>query len=217
MDFIDLSAHIRTKRGKGPARTLRSEGRVPAVLYGPGVESLALTVEKHDLDLVLKKGNIGQILLNLKIHNGDTVTRKAMIKELQTQPVSGRYLHVDFYEVALDRKITVEIPVSTVGHAKGVELGGVLQFIRHELEVLCFPHEIPETIVVDISDLGIGDSVHVEEIPLPEGAEILADSNFTVLTVVSPKAEEEAEEAEEEGEEGEEEEGDSDQADDAEE
>ena len=117
--------------------------------------------------------------------------------ELPTRPVSQDFIHIDFYEIDMKRKIKVNVPVVTEGKSKGVELGGVLQIIRHDLEVLCFPGEIPEEIVIDITDLDMGDSVHVEEIPLEGDAEIQADFNYTVLTVLSPKVEEE--EVEEEG------------------
>jgi large subunit ribosomal protein L25 len=127
-----------------------------------------------------------------------------MIKELQSHPVSGSFLHIDFYEIDLQRKINVMIPVVTKGVCKGVEVGGLLQIIRREVEVLCMPGDIPESIEIDITDLDIGDSVHVEEIPLGENVEIVSDMNFTLLTVVSPKIEE-VEEEEEEALEGEEE------------
>ena len=131
-----------------------------------------------------------------------------MIKELQTTPVSRDYLHIDFYEVAMDRKIRVNVPVIPLGNAKGVEEGGILQVVRRDLEVLCLPTNIPEAFEIDISDLEIGDSIHVEDIPHDEDVEIPTEVNFTVITVSSPKIEEveepeELEEGEEvEGEEG---------------
>jgi large subunit ribosomal protein L25 len=127
-----------------------------------------------------------------------------MIRELQVHPVSGNPLHVDFYEVDMKRKINVSIPVVTVGKSQGVVLGGMLQLVRRELEVLCLPDEIPESIEVDITDLEIGDSLHVDEIEVGENIEIPADVNFTVITVLAPTLEEEEEEEEEEGVEGEE-------------
>jgi large subunit ribosomal protein L25 len=130
-----------------------------------------------------------------------------MIKELQTDPVSRSLIHVDFYEISMDRKIRVMVPVTTTGTSEGVELGGTLQIVRRELEVLCLPGEIPESIEIDITGLGMGDSIHVQEIPTTGNIEIDAEVNFTVLTILSPKLEEEeVEEGEEEleGEEGEE-------------
>jgi large subunit ribosomal protein L25 len=126
-----------------------------------------------------------------------------MVKELQLHPVSRNFLHIDFYEVAMDRKIMVNVPITTTGKAKGVETGGILQIIRRELEVQCFPLDVPESIEIDITDLDIGDSIHVGDIALQREIEFLGEENFTVVTVVSPKIEEEeevVEEAEEEGE-----------------
>ena len=205
MEQIELKAIIRKTTGNSPARALRREGRIPAVLYGPGTEPVLLSVSTGDFEEVLKRGNISQVLLNLIIQNGKTFSKSAVIKELQTHPVSQDFLHIDFYEIDMKRKIKVNIPVVTKGKSKGVELGGVVQIIRHELEVLCFPGEIPEEIEIDITDLDMGDSIHVEEIHLEGDMEIQAEVNYTVLTVLSPKVEEEeVEEEEEELEEGEE-------------
>jgi len=205
LEQIELKAIIRKTTGNSPARALRREGRIPAVLYGPGTEPVLLSVSTGDFEEVLKRGNISQVLLNLIIQNGKTFSKSAVIKELQTHPVSQDFLHIDFYEIDMKRKIKVNIPVVTKGKSKGVELGGVVQIIRHELEVLCFPGEIPEEIEIDITDLDMGDSIHVEEIHLEGDMEIQAEVNYTVLTVLSPKVEEEeVEEEEEELEEGEE-------------
>jgi large subunit ribosomal protein L25 len=202
LEKIDLNATARTGTGNGPARVMRRDGRVPAILYGRNTEPMLLSVNIHELELVLKKHSINQVLLNLVINNGGTVAKPAMIKELQTHPVSRKYLHVDFYEIDMQRKIRVDIPVVATGKSIGVENGGVVQVVRRDLEVLCLPGEIPESIIIDITNLDMGDSVHVKEIPLPEGVEIPADVNFTVLTILSPRVEVEAEEGEgeEEGE-----------------
>lgn len=205
MELIELKTNIRTTTGNGPARRLRQEGQIPAVLYGPRTEPALLFVNISDLNLVLKKGRVGQILLNLVIHHdGETSTRTVMVKELQTHPVSRNFLHVDFYEITMDRKIRVKVPVITTGKSKGVEIGGILQTIRRELEVQCFPLDVPESIEVDITDLDMGDSIHVVDIPRQSEIEFLDDENFTVVTIVSPKIEEEVEPVEEEIEEGEE-------------
>ena len=205
MEHFELNATVRKTTGNSPARELRSGGHIPAVLYGPQTEPVLLAVNNKEFEQILKKGNIGSIILNLVIQNGKKVTKPAMIKELQSHPVSGAFLHIDFYEIDMQRKINVMIPVVTKGISKGVELGGLLQIIRREIEVLCMPGDIPETIELDITEMDVGDSVHVEEIPLGDNVEIASDVNFTVLTIVSPKVEEVEEEEEEalEGEEGE--------------
>ena len=188
MEIFDLKASLRTRTGNGPAHALRGQGRVPAVLYGPKTQPVNLSVDTKELETVLKKGAAGQLLLNLIVENGETFNRPAMIKEVQRRPLSRDFLHVDFYEIDMHRKIVVPIPVATTGKCKGVEAGGMLQIIRRELEVLCLPTQIPAAIEIDITDLGIGESIHVEEIPLPGDLEVPHDVNFTVVTVLSPKA-----------------------------
>ena len=198
MEQIELNVTVRKTTGNGPARELRRGGLIPAVLYGPQTEPILLTVNIRELEQILKNSNIGSIILDLIIQNGKKITKPAMIKELQSHPVSGNFLHVDFYEIDMKRKINVMIPVVTKGKSKGVELGGLLQIIRREIEVLCMPGDIPEAIEIDISDMDIGDSLHVEDIPLGDNIELPADVNFTVVTVLSPKVEEVEEEEEEE-------------------
>jgi large subunit ribosomal protein L25 len=176
---------------------------MPAVLYGPNTEPILLSVNIKELEQTLKKGNVGSIIFNLVIQNGKKITKPAMIKELQSHPVSGNYLHVDFYEIDMKRQINVMIPVVAKGKAKGVELGGLLQVVRRELEVFCLPGDIPQSIEIDISDLDIGDAIHVEDLKIGDNIEFAAEGNVTVVTVLSPKMEaveeeEEAEEAEEE-------------------
>ena len=209
MDLIELKTKIRTTTGNGPARRLRISGQIPAVLYGPKTDPVLLSVDKIDLEQVFKKGGIGQVILNLVIQqNGETTTRPAMIKELQTHPLSRNFIHIDFYEIKMDQKITAKIPVVTTGMAKGVEAGGILQIIRRELEVECLPLAVPESIEIDISDLDIGDSIHLGQIHVEGEIEFLEEDDYTVVTVSSPKMEEEPEEEEEaEEEEAEKEEG----------
>ncbi len=202
MEQIDLKAQVRKTTGNGPARALRREGRIPAVLYGPKTDSMLLSIDFKEFEQIIKKANIGSVLLNLQIQNGKTLTRPAMIKELQTHPPTGAFLHVDFYEIDMQRKITVSVPVVTRGKSAGIEAGGLLQIVRRELEVFCLPTAIPEAIEVDVTDLNIGDSIHVQEIPLPGDIEIPADVDYTVVTLLVPKVEEVVEEEElEEGEE----------------
>jgi len=215
LEKFELNANVRKSTGNSPARELRRSGLIPAVLYGPQTEPVLLSVNVKDLEQIFKKGNVGSMILNLVIQNGQQVTKPAMIKELQSHPVSGNLIHIDFYEIDMNRKINVMIPVVTVGKSKGVEEGGLLQIVRRELEVLCLPGDIPEAIEIDITDLDIGDSIHMEEIPLGENIELLSDANFTVVTVVSPKVEEAAVE-EEEGLEGAEEEAEGEAPEDAE-
>ncbi len=183
MERQNLKAHPRETRGNSPARALRREGMIPAVLYGRHAESRMLSINAHELQLIVNKTGAHQVFVNLETPEGPP--KFAMLKELQRHPVSGNYLHADFYEVAMDRKIRVMVQVLPTGKAIGVEEGGMLQIIRRQVEVLCLPHAIPETIEVDISHLNMGDSLHVTDIPLPDGVEIPHGTNFTVLTILS--------------------------------
>jgi large subunit ribosomal protein L25 len=186
---LELNASVRQGLGNGPARSLRREGRVPAVLYGPGTQPVSLAVSSRDLEHVVQKGNIRRTIFTLTIANGGTSTRSAVIKELQTHPVTGQYLHVDFYEIDMNRKLRVMVPVVPKGKARGEEFGGMLQIIRREMEVLCLPGEIPDALEVDVTGLDIGDTVHMKEVPLPSSVELPPGENYTVVTVVSQKAE----------------------------
>lgn len=207
MEIMNLKASQREAVGNGPSRVLRRDGKIPAILYGPKTESIKLAIDRLELEPIMKSGAVAQTLLKLKIEGVDSV-RNVMIKEMQKHPVSRTVLHLDLYEVSMDQKIKVMVPVVTTGKSAGVEVGGMLQLIRRELEVFCLPDQIPENITIDITALEIGDSFHVEDLPLEDAVEIPADVNFTILTILSPTAEEEEEvedeevEGEEEGEEG---------------
>jgi large subunit ribosomal protein L25 len=195
LELIQLNANIRKTKGNGPARRLRREGWMPAVLYGPGNEPALLSVETHALEVLLKKIPVAQAVINLTV-DGISGSKTAMIKELQKDCLTGGYLHADFYEVAMDRKVLVKVPVLTTGKCIGVENGGMLQIIERELEVLCYPNQIPKSIVLDVTDLDMGGSIHVADIQLEGDVEIPADNNFTVLTVLGRMAGADAKEGE---------------------
>ncbi|MCU0585296.1 MAG: 50S ribosomal protein L25/general stress protein Ctc [Desulfobacterales bacterium] len=189
MEQLELNATVRTGVGNGPARRLRQQGLVPAVLYGRAVAPVMLTVNGRDFERAVQKGSVRRTIVSLNLQNGAGTARTAIIKELQRHPVNGQFLHVDFYEIAMDRKLKVMVPVVTKGKAKGEEFGGMLQIIEREIEVLCLPREIPGQIEVDVTELGVGDTLHVNDIALPAGVERAPGDNYTVLTVVSQKAE----------------------------
>lgn len=191
MELLDLNANIRTLTGKGPGGRLRRSGEIPAVLYGPKTEPVSLAVSSYDFEHLLKKGKSGQMVINLSVQkDGETVARPAMIKELQIHPLTRSFVHVDFYEISMDRKIRVKIPIVTKGKAKGIDLGGMMQVVRREVEVLCLPGEIPNIIEVDVSDLDIGHSIQVRDLTFPANVEITAsEMGATVVTVLALKAE----------------------------
>ena len=202
MELFELKANIREATGKGVARKLRSNQSVPAVLYGLGNDPMKLEVAIQDIELAFKQSALSQVLVNLTVSDDGTESKKcpAMIKDVQLTPLTKDLLHADFLEIDLTKPVLVKVPVEAVGKAPGVEFGGTLSIIRRELEILCMPLEIPESISVDVSELEMGDAVHVEDIQI-EGVEIPADVNFTVITVVAPKAVAEESEGDEDGDE----------------
>ncbi len=185
MEALSLKSTKREAVGKGNARLLRRQGGIPAILYGKDVDPINLSIDVTEFNGLLRSTKTSQFLLDLHI---DGVIKKVTIKELQRRPVSSDILHVDFYEVAMDRKIKVNVQISTFGTCKGVELGGMLQIIRREVEVLCLPDNIPSSIDIDITELDVGDSFHATDLPLADGLEIPGEVNFTILTVLSQKS-----------------------------
>ena len=209
MGEFALGVELREGRGKGVARKLRAAGRIPGICYRRNAESIAVSLDPRELDLVLRNASAGiNTLLDLKVAGGgDFDGRQVLIKELQRDPISGAYLHADLYAVDLKQTIHVSIPIQINGSAIGVTLGGgILDHATRELDVECLPNAIPEEFAVDVSHLEIGDSIHVRDLGVPEGVEILNDPDVPIVSVVAPAVvEEEApaeEELEAEGEEG---------------
>jgi large subunit ribosomal protein L25 len=194
LDLITLEAKPRETSGKGAARRLRQNKVIPGIVYGPKSEPVMLSLDAIGFDKIIRENGTTGLFFDLKIegHKSKTV----MLKEMQMDTFSLNYLHIDLHEIDMDTKVTVSIPVEVVGESKGVEEGGVVQIIRRELDVVCKPADTPESIQIDISDLGIGDSIHVEEIDLGDNVEIPFDVDFTVITIGAPTEEEEIEEDE---------------------
>lgn len=193
------SAHIEADRrdgiGKGPARTLRRDGRVPGILYGHGEESVAVSVDALELGRLVHSISVENTIVDLDL---DGEEYKVLIRELQRHPFRDDLLHVDFFHVAMDEKIYVEIPIVIVGVPTGVKnKGGVLDHQLRELEVYCLPGNIPEKIELDVTALDIGDSIHVGELDLPD-VEIETDHDRSVVAVLAPTIIEEPEEEPEE-------------------
>ena len=198
-----LVAEARDATGKGVSRRLRAAGRIPAVLYGKGAESKAISIDPSALQRLLQGSGAGMnTLIELSV---DGTTRTVLVKELQRDPVRGRPLHTDFYLVDLDQTVEVSVPIHLVGRPEGVELGGILDHPLREIELECLPRAIPESVDVDVSALQVGDSIHVRDLELPEGASVRTDGDLAVASVVAPVVVEEPEP--EEPEEGEEVEG----------
>lgn len=201
---ITLDVKPRAELGKGPTRRYRAAGLVPAVFYGPSVEPVSLLVDGKQMSQAMHTEAGGNVLITLKI---DGQSRLTVPREVQRHPIRGTILHVDFVNVARDQKIEAHVPVHVVGESRGVKEGGVLDQHMHELQVEAVPTDIPAAIEVDISDLGIGDSIHVADVKIPTGVEMLSPAEEMVAAVIEARLtelveeEEEAEEALEPGEE----------------
>ena len=196
MASAQLSAQARDKGGKGVARKLRSEGRIPAVVYGHGRDPQALSIATRELERLLDHISAESTVIDLDI---DGRGSRTLIREIQRHPFKRQILHVDFQELVAGEKITVNIPVILVGVPDGVRMdGGVLDQVMREIEVEVDPSNIPNHIDVDVTKLTIGTSIHVGDITLPEGVESMAEDDATICVVSAPRAavEETAAEAE---------------------
>ena len=192
MQQVQLEVLLRKEKGKGAAHRLRREGKIPAILYGRNMEVYPLAVDPDRLKKILTSGARENTLIGLKAagEGSEKISGKVvMLKDLQIHPLRRSYLHADFYAIAMDQKIEVDIPVRLTGKAEGVKSGGMLQQPRREVRVRCLPTHIPEFIEVDVSPLKIGDSLHVKDVPPSEAYEIVAETNFTVASVIPPISE----------------------------
>ena len=192
MEQRQLEVVLRAGRGKEAARRVRREGKIPAVLYGRKTPTFHLAVKPEELKKILTSGAKENTLIGLKVTGpgSDQVGAPVvMLKDLQVHPLTQSYLHADFYAVAMDEKIEIDIPIRLVGKAEGVKLGGIQQLAMREIRIRCLPTEIPEFLDVDISPLKIGDSLHVRDLAPPEKFEFVTERNFTVASVVPPISE----------------------------
>jgi large subunit ribosomal protein L25 len=205
METVELQVEPRQSKGKGAAREMRRNGKVPGILYGAKRDSIAVIVDEKDFEKKVGLEGRAQII-KLQSGSPDLSGMLVLVKDTQRHPLSRNLIHADLYEVDVEAKIRVSVQLHPVGKAAGVELGGILQPIRREVEVLCLPMEIPVGIDVDVTDLGIHDTLHVSDLRVPAGVEIPYDTDFAIVTVLPPVVEEvKAEEAEGEeaaGEEG---------------
>ncbi len=189
----ELAVEVREGTGKGPARRLRASGRVPAVCYGRGAKSLGISLDPLALDQLLKGSTAGMnTLIALQVEGGGEYHGKPMlVKELQRNPVSGQILHADLYAVNLQEAIQVSVPIHLEGSPEGVKMGGILDQTLREVELECMPQAIPEELRLDVSELLVGQSLHVRDLSVPEGATLLSDLDLSVVTVATPAVEEE--------------------------
>ncbi len=189
METVEIQIEPREPGSKQRARRLRREGKLPGVFYGPKVEPVPLEVNKKEFSSRIG-GLEGSHLVRIKSASPLLADKVALVKEMQLHPVTGEVLHADFYEVDLTAKVRVKVPLHFVGKAEGVVRGGILQPVVREVEVECLPMDIPEYFNVEVSSLDIGHSLHVTDLPMPEEAAAIYETNFTLVTVVPPTVEE---------------------------
>ena len=185
-----LLVQAREATGKGAARRLRAAGRIPAVLYGRGRQTLAVALDPRALERILRAGGLNALLDVTVEQRSDLGTTVALVKELQRDPLRGAITHVDLYQVDLTRAIEVDVPVHLVGKPKGIEQGGVLDHILREVRIECLPRAIPESIELDVSEMDINDTLHVSDLKLPADVRLITDPELGVAHVAVPAAEE---------------------------
>lgn len=192
MERPELSVQVRSERKKGAARKIRRSGLIPAVLYGPTVGNVLLAIDPHALLKAMDTETGTNTLIKLRVEGGGNLTDKVvMLRDLQVDPLNRTPLHADLYEITMDETVMVEVPVRLVGKAVGIDEGGILDHGIRELRVECLPGSIPEVLELDVTALGMGQSIHVSEIVLPEGVKIVGELATAVVSISAPLAEEE--------------------------
>lgn len=189
---VKLSAQTRPHAGRSAVKKIKAQGAVPAIIYGGREEPQSLQVSSREINTLLSHAVGENILVDLEISDaGKTVNRLALIQEIQHAPLGGAVLHIDFHAVSQNEILHANIPVETIGEAVGVRsYGGILEQNMRSIEVACLPKDLPEIIRVDVSNLNIGDSIHIKHIMLPEGVKATADGELTVFHVAPPVVEE---------------------------
>lgn len=197
-EIVTVTLERRTELGKGGVRRLRRSGYIPAVLYSRDSArgSEPLKIRLGELERILRIPGVTHHVLELSI---DGEKRRGIIKDIQYSSVKNEVWHIDFYEVKADQKISLTVPIVIQGEARGVKAGGIMELATPELEIECFPDAIPEAIVVDVTDLEIGDAIHVRELDVPEGVTVAENPDEVVVVITPPEVvtEEEVSTAEE--------------------
>ena len=198
-----MAVELRESVGKGPARKLRATGRIPGVYYGRG-RSHSISLDPGALDRLLTSSSAGLNTLIDLVGGGELDGVQVLVKELQRDPVRGNLLHADLYAVDLQKAVHVSVPIHLTGTPTGVSLGGgILDQNMREIELECLPTAIPEEISIDVSELDLGQSLHIRDLTLPGGVTLLSDADLSIASVVAPAAAEEEAAPVEEGVEGE--------------
>lgn len=197
MEIQSVKVATRQDGGKKAARKLRAAGALPGVLYGGGKEAVNLTINRHDFETIIHHSRGGEhAILRLEVEDQPELSTPVLLKEIQHHPLRGDYLHADFLRIRLDEQIETAVSIRIEGQAPGVAEGGILDHQMREVEIQCRALDVPDEFVVDVSELHIGDSVHLGEVALPEGVILVTESERPVVTVLAPRIVKEAEEEE---------------------
>lgn len=190
MKSVPLTVFPRTAVKYSGVKKLRAAERVPATIYGRRrAQPQNLEIQLKTLENLIKHSASENILVDLAVQDDTEPQRLALVQEVQHHPLSGRILHVDFHEVAADERVIVSVPVESTGEAAGIKEGGVLEHVLFKLKVRALPKDLPESLIVDVSHLAIGQAVHIGDIKPPAGVEIMGDKHISVLACAAPVAE----------------------------
>lgn len=187
MSEITIQAKRRELSTKGAVNKLRKNGEVPGIYYTKGTEPIPISVPELSLNPIVYTAETHIINLDL----GDTEAKKSILKNIQFDPVTDKIVHIDFLGISLDKEIEIEVPISIEGQAKGIKDGGIIQQSMHKLSVLCLPGDIPQHITINISDLGVGDAIHVKDLAI-DNVKFLHNEEVIIVAVVMPRAQVEA-------------------------
>lgn len=192
MKSVPLQAFPRTLGRRSGAKKLRESGRIPAIIYGRHVPAQKLEIDNIQLKELMHHSASENLLVDLSVNEDSRPKRLALLQEIQQHPLSGQLIHVDLHEVAENEKVTINVAVESVGEPVGVKTGGgVLEHVMFKLRVRALPKDLPGVINVDVTNLNVGESIHLGDIKAPEGVEILGDKHLSVLAVAKPRTEEE--------------------------
>lgn len=193
--FASLKGAVRQERGKGPNRRLRAKGILPGVIYGQA-DNVSFTTNPIELNRILDKSGINT-LIDLSIEGDSVPKRTVLLKEAQMHPYRDEWIHADFFEINLKEKIKVNVPIRLLGHSPGEKQGGIVEQYLHDLEIECYPGDIPDSIDIDMTQVAMDQVVHVSDLSVPETAEVLDDPQNAVVSVHEVKVVEEKPEGEE--------------------
>ncbi len=192
MKSVPLTAVLRAQTRRGGVKKLRASGRIPSVIYGRQAQPQNLEISSKELQGLIQHAAGEILLVDLSVQDDARPKRLALVKEVQRHPLSGKVLHLDLHEIAENEKVTINVPVETTGEAEGVRTeGGVLEHVLFTIKIRGLVKDLPEQILLDVTNLKVGDAIHLGDIPVPAGVEFLGDKHISVVSVAAPRTEEE--------------------------